>query len=67
MLEDRSDDGRGVPHLEKGGDMSPQYMQDELGQWHAYSYWQNHYVIGIGSSEAEALKRWAEALKAAQT
>jgi hypothetical protein len=47
--------------------MTPAYMKDDLGQVHAYSYWQNHYVIGIGSSEAEALKRWAEALKAAQT
>jgi hypothetical protein len=47
--------------------MTPQFFTDDLGQVHAYSYWRNHYVIGIGISEAEALKRWAEALKAAQT
>jgi hypothetical protein len=47
--------------------MIPQYMKDDLGQVHAYSYWRNHYVVGIGSDEVQALKRWADALKAAQS
>lgn len=45
--------------------MTPEYMQDELGQWHCYSYLRNHYVVGIGSDKPMALKRWAEAMKAA--
>jgi hypothetical protein len=63
MLEDRADDGRGVPHLEKGGDMSPQYMQDTLGQWICYSFLSPYFLCGISRDKAEALARWAADLK----
>lgn len=47
--------------------MTPQYMQDELGQWHAWSVLRHHYIVGISHDRTEAEKRWAEALKVAQT
>lgn len=46
--------------------MTPQFMTDDLGQWHAYSYFRHHYVIGISHDKAEAEDRWKQALKVAQ-
>ena len=47
--------------------MTPTFMQDELGQWHAFAYWRHHYVVGISADKDEAVKRFNEALKVAQT
>jgi hypothetical protein len=47
--------------------MTPQSFTDEFGQLHCWSYWRNHYVIGISAIPAEARARWAEALKVAQS
>lgn len=46
--------------------MKPDWMTDELGQWHAWSFWRHHYIVGISHDKTEALKRWDEALKAAK-
>jgi hypothetical protein len=43
--------------------MTPQYMQDELGQWHARSHFGPYYLVGISRDKAEALARWAADLK----
>jgi hypothetical protein len=46
--------------------MKPQFFTDELGQINVWSYWRNHYIVGLSADRAEALSRWAEALKVAQ-
>lgn len=46
--------------------MTPQYFTDELGQVHAWAIWRNHYIVGLGSDQAQAVKRFNEALKVAQ-
>jgi hypothetical protein len=46
--------------------MTPAFMQDELGQWHAYSFYGRYYLVGISRDKAQALDRWAADLKWAQ-
>jgi len=46
--------------------MKPQSFIDDLGQIHVWSYFGNHYCVGISQFVAEAMARWKEALKAAQ-
>ena len=45
--------------------MTPQAFIDDLGQINVWSYFGNHYIVGISHYVAEARARWAEALKAA--
>lgn len=46
--------------------MTPHFFIDDLGQVNVWSYFGNHYIVGISHYEAEAHARWAEALKVAQ-
>ena len=46
--------------------MKPEWFTDEFGQFHAWSYVRNHYIVGISRDRTEALKRLAEAMKAAK-
>lgn len=46
--------------------MTHQFFTDELGQFHCWTYWRNHYCVGISTDRAEAEARWKEALKVAQ-
>ena len=46
--------------------MKPEWFTDEFGQFHAWSYLRNHYIVGIGPDKALALARWTEAMKAAK-